>query len=87
MTTPGYDAVVIGCTEVLSAKFLSVLLDTFLAELEFNKLSAEHETYNAYGVGDQSTLRNTRLDTAQSERALVRLIDTLILDRRLHLKS
>ena len=35
------------------------------------------------GVGDQSTLRITRPDTAQSERALVRLIDTSSLDSRL----
>ena len=29
-----------------------------------------------YGVGDQSTMRITTPDTAQSERALVRFIDT-----------
>ena len=40
-----------------------------------------------YGVAEQSTMRITKPDTAQSERALVRLIDTLILDSRLDPKS
>ena len=63
---------------VFPAKFLLVSLNTLLAE---------YETSNALVVvwsGERSTLRTTERDTAQTERILMRLVDTSSLESRLH---
>ena len=63
---------------VVPAKFLLVLLNT---------LPVEDETSNALVVvwgWERSTLRITGRDTAQTERMLMRLVDTSSLDSRLH---
>ena len=79
MSTPGNDVVVIGCTEVLfQPSFFS------LCCLRNMRRSTR---WLRYGVAEQSMMRITKPDTAQSERALVRLIDTLILDSRLYPES
>ena len=58
------DATVVGCTEVLFQPSFSLCCLRNMRRC----------------VGDQSTLRITRPDTAQSERAFVRLIDTSSLE-------
>ena len=66
---------------VVTAMFLLVSLST---------LPAEHETSNVSVVvwsGDGSTLRITERDTAQTERILMRVVDTSSLDSRLHQSS
>ena len=66
---------------VVPAKFLLVSLNT---------LPAQHETPNVLVVvwsGEQSALRITERDTAQTERILMRLVDTSSLDSRLHQSS
>ena len=78
MSTPGDDAIVIGCTEVLFQPSFS------LCCLRNMRRSTR---WLRYDVAEQSTTRITKPDTAQSERAIVRLVDTLILDGRLFSKS
>ena len=78
MSTPDNEAVVIGCTEVLFQPSFS------LCCLQNMRRSTR---WLRYGVAKQSTMRITKLHTAQSERALVRLIDTLIFDSRLFPKT
>ena len=66
---------------VVTAMFLLVSLST---------LPAEHETSNVSVVvwsGERSTLRITVRDTAQTERILMRVVDTSSLDSRLHQSS
>ena len=61
---------------VVPTKFLLVLLNT---------LFVEDETSNALVVAwERSTLRIAGRDTAQTERILMRLVDTSSLDSRLH---
>ena len=67
ISTPGNDAVAIGRTEVLFRPSFS------LCCLRNTRRSTR---WLRYGVAEQSTMRITRPPTAQSERALVRLIDT-----------
>ena len=64
------DATVVGCTDLLFQPSF------FLCCLRNMRRSTR---WLRYGVGDQSTLRITRPDTAQSERAPVRLTDTSFL--------
>ena len=71
MSTPSNDDTMIGCTEVLFHQSF------FLCCLRNMKRSTH---WLRYGVAEQSTMRTKKLDTAQSERALVRLIVTLILE-------
>ena len=64
-------AIVVGCTEVLFQPSFSLCCSTCCPR------SMRRTTrWLRYGVGEQSTMRITRPCTAQSERALVRLIDT-----------
>ena len=78
MSSPGNDAIVIGCTEVLFQPSFSLCCVRNMRRLT---------RWLRYGVAEQSTMRITKPDTAQSERALVRLVDTVILDGRLYPKS
>ena len=65
------DATVVGCTEVLfQPSFLLCCL----------RKMRRSTRWLLNGVGAQSTMRIKRPDTAQSERALVRLIDTSSLE-------
>ena len=74
------DATVVGCTEVLFQPSFSLCCSTrCLQSLSSNMLSRNMRRttrWLRYGVGDQRTISITRPYTAQSERALVRLIDT-----------
>ena len=67
------DATVVGCTEVLFQPSFSLYCSTCC--LRNMRRTAR---WLRYGVGEQSTLRITKPDTAQSERALV--IDTSSLE-------
>ena len=78
MSSHGNDAVVAGCTEVLFQPVFS------LCCLRNMRRTTR---WLRYGVGEQSTMRITKPDTAQSERALVRPLDILILDSRQYPKS
>ena len=70
MSSHGLDAIVVGCTEVLfQPSFSFCCLTRCLQSLSSTR-------WLRYGVGEQSTMRITTSDTAQSERAFVRLIGT-----------
>ena len=74
-------ATVVGCTEVLfQPRFLCVAQQCYL-------WNTRHTTrWFWYGMEEQSTLRVTEPDTAriETERALVRLLDTSSVDSRLY---
>ena len=70
MPSHGNDVIVVGCTEMLFQTSFSLWCLTRCVQ----NLSSSR--WLRYGVGEQSTVRITTPDTAQSERALVRLIDT-----------
>ena len=78
------DATAVGCTEVLfQPSFSLCCLTRCLQNLSSTcclRNMRRTTRWLRYGVGDQSTLGITRPDTAQSERALVRLIDTSSLE-------
>ena len=71
MSSHGDDANVVVCSEVLFQPCFSLVecLTRCLQTLSSTR-------WLRYGVGEQSTMRITTPDTAQSERALVRPIDT-----------
>ena len=70
MSLHGNDVVVVGCTEVFFQTSFSLWCPTRCLQC----LSSTRWLRN--GGGAQSTMRITTPDTPQSERALVRLIDT-----------
>ena len=70
MSSHGNDAIVVGCSEVLFQPSFSLWCLTRCLQ------SLSSTRWLRYGVGEQSTMRITTPDTAQSERALVRPIDT-----------
>ena len=64
MSSHGNDVIVVGCTEVLFQTSFSLwCLPHWLQSLSSTR-------WLRYGVGEQSTMRITTPDTAQSERAL-----------------
>ena len=73
------DVFVVGCTKVLFLPSFSLSCSTCCLR---NMRRTTHWLRN--GMGEQSTLRITKPDTAQSERTLVRLIDTSSLIARLY---
>ena len=70
MSSHGHDAIVVGCTEVLFQPSFSLCCLTRCLQ------SLSSTRWLRYGVGELSTMCITTSDTAQSERALVRLIGT-----------
>ena len=66
------DAIVVGCTEVFFLPSFSLCRSTCCL-----RNMRRTTRWLRYGMGEQSTLRITKPGTAQSRRALVRLIDTL----------
>ena len=70
MSSHGNEVIVVGCTEVLFQPSSSLWCLTRCLQ----SLSSTRGLL--YGVREQSTMRITTRDTAQSERALVRLLDT-----------
>ena len=70
MSSHGHDAIVVGCTELLFQPSFSLCCLTRCLQ------SLSSTRWLRYCVGEQRTMRITTSDTAQSERALVRLIGT-----------